>query len=237
MGVRSTPSCDSPDAIIPTHPASDAPDSRNVILLRKPSDARIGRFLDDQCSLPFSYSEVGASRDGVPPGYPVNQLRGRLGAGDVHAGGRSPPALEDVRNGMDQAMLARCPHHGGYCRGRIRPPLRALVTQRLSDRLSDRGGGFATEALRVRIRHAARSRRAGRVALHGRVGPCGRLGVIRDIRLRPPGPPAGQSGPPVRALGTETVRRRLPTGHGCGRQCLMFPGRWVTDIRGCASTS
>jgi uncharacterized protein (UPF0548 family) len=39
------------------------------------------RFLDDQRSLPFSYPEVGASRVGAPPGYPVNQLRGRLGAG------------------------------------------------------------------------------------------------------------------------------------------------------------
>ena len=81
MGVRSTLSCDSPDAILPTHPATNEPGSRNVILLRKPSDARIGRFLDDQRSLPFSYPEVGASRDGAPPGYPVNQLRGRLGAG------------------------------------------------------------------------------------------------------------------------------------------------------------
>ena len=81
MGVCSTLSCDSPDAILSTHPATDDPGSRNVILLRKPSDARIGRFLDDQCSLPFSYSEVGASRDGAPPGYPVNQLQGRLGAG------------------------------------------------------------------------------------------------------------------------------------------------------------
>jgi uncharacterized protein (UPF0548 family) len=52
-----------------------------VILLRNPSDARIGRFLEYQRSLPFSYPEVSASRDGAPPGYPVNQLRGRLGAG------------------------------------------------------------------------------------------------------------------------------------------------------------
>jgi hypothetical protein len=44
-------------------------------VLRKPSDARIGRFLDDQRSLPFSYTEVGATRDGAPPGYPLNQLR------------------------------------------------------------------------------------------------------------------------------------------------------------------
>ena len=54
-----------------------------MILLRKPPDARIGRFLDDQRSLPFSYPEVGASRVGAPPGYPVNQLRGRLGVEPV----------------------------------------------------------------------------------------------------------------------------------------------------------
>ena len=91
MGVRSTLSCDSPDAILPTHPATNEPGSRNVILLRKPSDARIGRFLDDQCSLPFSYSEVGASRDGVPPGYACQPTAGTTGrgAGDVRAGGRS----------------------------------------------------------------------------------------------------------------------------------------------------
>jgi uncharacterized protein (UPF0548 family) len=52
-----------------------------MILLREPSDAQIRRFLDEQHSLPFSYSEVGASRDGTPPGYPINHHRGRLGAG------------------------------------------------------------------------------------------------------------------------------------------------------------
>jgi hypothetical protein len=81
VGVRSTPSCDNPEAILPTHPATNEPGSRNVILFRKLSDARIGRFLDDQRSLPFSYPEVGSSRDGAPPGYPINQLRGPLGAG------------------------------------------------------------------------------------------------------------------------------------------------------------
>lgn len=45
-------------------------------MLRKPSDARIGRFLDDQCSLPFSYPEMGASRDGAPPGYPGQPTAG-----------------------------------------------------------------------------------------------------------------------------------------------------------------
>ncbi len=52
-----------------------------MLLLREPSDARVRRFLDGQRSLPFSYPEVGASRDGAPPGYPINHHRGRLGAG------------------------------------------------------------------------------------------------------------------------------------------------------------
>jgi uncharacterized protein (UPF0548 family) len=54
-----------------------------VILLRKLSDAQIRRFLDEQRSLPFSYPEVGASRDGAPPGYPINHYRGRLAAGQA----------------------------------------------------------------------------------------------------------------------------------------------------------
>ena len=52
-----------------------------MLLLREPSDAKIQRFLEGQRALPFSYPEVGASREGAPPGYPVNQLRGRLGVG------------------------------------------------------------------------------------------------------------------------------------------------------------
>ena len=45
-----------------------------MILLRKPSDSRIRRFLDEQRSLPFSYPEVGASREGAPPGYPAEPI-------------------------------------------------------------------------------------------------------------------------------------------------------------------
>ena len=52
-----------------------------VILLREPSEACIRRFLEEQQSLPFSYPEVGASRDGAPFGYPTNHHRGRLGTG------------------------------------------------------------------------------------------------------------------------------------------------------------
>jgi uncharacterized protein (UPF0548 family) len=53
-----------------------------MILLREPSGARIRRSLDEQRTLPFSYPEVGASREGTPPGYPVNHHEERLGTGE-----------------------------------------------------------------------------------------------------------------------------------------------------------
>jgi uncharacterized protein (UPF0548 family) len=53
-----------------------------VILLREPSDDAVRRLLDDQRERPFSYAEVGVSRDGVAPaGYPVNAYRRRVGTG------------------------------------------------------------------------------------------------------------------------------------------------------------
>jgi hypothetical protein len=85
-----------------------------VLLLREPSDAKIRRFLDGQRSLPFSYPEVGASRDEAPPGYgvqPPPRLAGH-GTRDLRAGGRGDQALEDVRDGVDQTMLVRRPHLG-----------------------------------------------------------------------------------------------------------------------------
>lgn len=52
-----------------------------MILLRRPPDTRIEGFLEGQRSLPLSYPEVGASRDGAPPEYRVNRYGGRLGEG------------------------------------------------------------------------------------------------------------------------------------------------------------
>lgn len=52
-----------------------------MISFREPTEARIRHFLQAQRSLHFSYPEVGASRNGAPPGYPINRHRGRLGAG------------------------------------------------------------------------------------------------------------------------------------------------------------
>jgi uncharacterized protein (UPF0548 family) len=50
--------------------------------LRKPSDDAVRRFLSSQKDLPFSYKEVGASREGVVPrGYTVDRYRVKLGEG------------------------------------------------------------------------------------------------------------------------------------------------------------
>lgn len=53
-----------------------------MFLLREPSRENIERFLSSQKDLPFSYEEVGASREGVAPkGYVVDRYRVRLGEG------------------------------------------------------------------------------------------------------------------------------------------------------------
>jgi uncharacterized protein (UPF0548 family) len=50
--------------------------------LRKPSEASIRRFISLQENLPFSYENVGASREGAAPrGYAVDRYRVKLGEG------------------------------------------------------------------------------------------------------------------------------------------------------------
>ncbi len=49
--------------------------------LFEPSDAQIKNFLAAQKDLPFSYEEVGASKEKIPSGYPINHRRIRLGSG------------------------------------------------------------------------------------------------------------------------------------------------------------
>lgn len=51
--------------------------------LREPAEAEVRDFLAAQESLPFSYVEVRATREGVPPkGYTVDRYRVRLGTGE-----------------------------------------------------------------------------------------------------------------------------------------------------------
>lgn len=53
-----------------------------MLLLREPSLQQINDFLASQKGKPFSYPEVGATRNGAPPGYKVDRNRVRLGTGD-----------------------------------------------------------------------------------------------------------------------------------------------------------
>jgi uncharacterized protein (UPF0548 family) len=54
-----------------------------LFLFDEPSPQRIARFLDAQRDAPFSYDEVGATReDGkAPAGYAIDHNRARLGIG------------------------------------------------------------------------------------------------------------------------------------------------------------
>ena len=47
----------------------------------KPADHLIARFIEQQLNKPFSYPEVGSSRDVPPPRYAVDHYRIRLGNG------------------------------------------------------------------------------------------------------------------------------------------------------------
>lgn len=52
-----------------------------MFLFREPSGDAVRRFLSSQKDLPFSYEEVGATREEAPPGYAVDQYRVKLGEG------------------------------------------------------------------------------------------------------------------------------------------------------------
>jgi uncharacterized protein (UPF0548 family) len=99
-----------------------------LFLFEEPSTQRISRFLDAQRDAPFSYDEVGASREDAkaPTGYAVDHNRARLGEGrdtferalaalyawkmfDV-GWARLVPAGAPVEVGTTVAVLAR--HYG-----------------------------------------------------------------------------------------------------------------------------
>ncbi len=63
-----------------------------MFMLREPSEAAVRRFISSQKGLPFSYKEVGASREGAPPGYVVDRYRVKLGEG--------PEAYERAREAL-----------------------------------------------------------------------------------------------------------------------------------------
>ena len=52
-----------------------------MLLLQEPSEDVIRQFLDSQQSLPFTYPEIGDSREKAPAGYAINHHRRKLGQG------------------------------------------------------------------------------------------------------------------------------------------------------------
>lgn len=62
--------------------------------VRRPSEARVGAFLDQHQSTAFSYSEIGQSNEGAPAGYNLDQNRALIGRGDDDFAG----ACEALRN-------------------------------------------------------------------------------------------------------------------------------------------
>ena len=54
-----------------------------MFLLRKPADETVRQFISSQHELPFSYREVGATRNDTPPAdYTIDHNRVRLGDGE-----------------------------------------------------------------------------------------------------------------------------------------------------------
>jgi uncharacterized protein (UPF0548 family) len=68
-----------------------------MFLFGEPTEEDVRRFIDTQKDLPFSYKDVGASREGtVPPGYVADSYRVGLGEGpEVYA--RAVEALRGWR--------------------------------------------------------------------------------------------------------------------------------------------
>ncbi|MCA1717975.1 MAG: DUF1990 domain-containing protein [Actinobacteria bacterium] len=81
-----------------------------MFLLRKPSEAAARRFISSQENLPFSYENLGASREGVAPrGYVVDRYRVKLGEGP-EAYTRAVEALRGWRQ-FDLGWVRLLPPH------------------------------------------------------------------------------------------------------------------------------
>jgi len=52
-----------------------------MFYLRRPTDREIRERIEEQALLPFTYSEVGATRARAPRGYPLNHHRDPIGTG------------------------------------------------------------------------------------------------------------------------------------------------------------
>ena len=98
-----------------------------MFLVKQPSDENIRRFISSQKQQPFSYSEIGATREKLPANYTIDHNRIKLGTGQrtyeravvalrswKHfdlGWGRIVPPETPIQVGATVAMLAR---HFGF---------------------------------------------------------------------------------------------------------------------------
>jgi uncharacterized protein (UPF0548 family) len=68
-------------ARVPRWAATNQRATNQMFLLRQPDEKIIRRFISSQRDLPFSYGEVGATREAPPSGYTIDHNRIRLGEG------------------------------------------------------------------------------------------------------------------------------------------------------------
>jgi hypothetical protein len=136
-----------------------------MLLLRKPAAEKLRDFLAAQSKLDFTYSAVGATASVPPAGYVVDRTRLKLGAGarTFAAAKAAVERWQHFRLGWVETWPQDTPRRPG--RGGDRSAFRPLVAQRMSNRLR-RGRGGAGHTIRLRLRHAAATRRVGRGAVH-----------------------------------------------------------------------
>lgn len=88
-----------------------------MFLLRKPTEETVRQFIAAQQTLPFSYSEVGATQTGAPAGYTVDHNRIKLGQGpDTYQ--RALTALRSWKH-FDLGWVTIVPHNTPIEVGRV----------------------------------------------------------------------------------------------------------------------
>ncbi len=139
-----------------------------MFLVTKPSAEKIRRFISSQQEQPFSYSEIGATREKLPANYTIDHNRVQLGKGE-ETYQRAMVALRKWKHfDLGWAMIVppetpiqagntvamRAQHFGFWslnaCRG-VRPELESEI--------------------RLRLRHATQPCGARRGALYRRMAP------------------------------------------------------------------
>jgi uncharacterized protein (UPF0548 family) len=88
-----------------------------MFLLRKPTEEVVSQFIAAEQTLPFSYSEVGATQTAAPGGYTVDHNRIKLGQGeDTYQ--RAVEALRSWKH-FDLGWLAIVPRNTPIAIGRV----------------------------------------------------------------------------------------------------------------------